>query len=72
MTHIPGKPVKFDLPGDWKPCSPYSDGSPSRCQKCSGLDVRYRVHSSSCGGYDDDEIKCLTCGHVRWVDGIDS
>jgi len=73
MTHMPGVPVKFDPPTeDWKPCSNYSDGSPSRCLKCKSLNVKYRVHESSCGGYEDDEIKCFDCGHIRWVDSPDS
>jgi hypothetical protein len=27
---------------------------------------------SSCGGYEDYKYTCAACGHVWWVDGIDS
>lgn len=67
MTHMPGVPVKFEEPDEWKPCL-----DTWRCQKCKGKNGKYRTHSSSCGGWDDDEIKCFDCGYVRWVDGIDS
>jgi hypothetical protein len=67
MTHMPGVPIKFDPPDDWKPC--HAD---SRCQKCKSANVRYRTHDSSCGGYEDDEIRCFDCGHTRWIDGPDA
>lgn len=72
MTHIPGVPVPFDAPGDWKPCSPCSDGRLSTCRSCNGTKLVFRVHESSCGGYEDDEIKCLDCNYSWWVDGPDA
>lgn len=73
MTHMPGVPIPFDEPKeDWQPCGPYSDGSKRTCLKCKSENVKYRTHESSCGGYEDDEIKCFDCNYVRWVDGIDS
>jgi len=66
MTHMPGVPVRFDDPGEWK------SASILKCPRCGAADVRYRTHSSSCGSWDDDEFKCFSCHHVWWVDGIDS
>ena len=67
MTHMPGVPVNFDPPGDWKAC--HKDW---RCYKCKSQNGQYRIHESSCGGWEDSEIKCLDCKHTYWVDGIDS
>ena len=66
MTHIPGKPIAFDPPNDWKPATRVT------CRGCGGKNVRYRTHESSDGGYEDDEFKCLDCRKTWWVDGIDS
>lgn len=67
MTHMPGIPVKFDDPDEWKPCI-----AGWTCANCKSPRGKYRTHSSSCGSWDDDEIKCDDCGHVRWSEGIDS
>lgn len=67
MTHMPGVPVKFDPPNEWKPCH-----SEWECRKCKSKNGKYRTHESSDGGWEDDEIKCNDCGHSYWIDGIDS
>ena len=41
------------------------------CPKCSGP-LKYRDWESSCGGYEDQQIKCTACGHSWWVEGADS
>ena len=66
MTHMPGVPVQFDEPGEWK------SAGLVRCRRCHAADVKYRTHESACGGYEDDEFKCFSCRHTWWVDGIDS
>lgn len=67
MTYIPGMPLKFDEPNDWRPCV-----KTWKCRKCKSSNGKYRIHSSSDGAFDDDEIKCSDCGHVYWSEGIDS
>lgn len=42
------------------------------CQKCGKTEMTCRTWESSCGGYEDYKYTCGACGHVRWVDGIDS
>jgi len=64
---MPGIPVKFDEPDDWKPCI-----ATWRCRSCKGKNGKYRTHTSSCGSWDDDEVKCDDCGHTYWHEGIDS
>lgn len=46
----------------------------SLCPKCGEVSMRCEPWESSCGGYVDYRYTCesQTCGHVRWVDGIDS
>lgn len=67
MTHMPGIPVKFDPPSTPKACH-----ESWRCPKCGGKNGTFQTHSSSCGGYDDDEIACGNCGHTYWVEGPDA
>ena len=45
---------------------------PGTCRKCGQRKLVCRVWESSCGGYEDNKIKCSNCGHIWWVDGIDS
>lgn len=66
MTFVPNTPVKFDSPGEWKPVGIL------KCRRCGAADVKYRVHESSCGAWEDDEYRCFTCHHTWFVDGIDS
>jgi DNA-directed RNA polymerase subunit M/transcription elongation factor TFIIS len=66
MTHMPGVPMKFDPPVDWRLTDRVT------CLKCGAHPVMYRTHESSCGGHEDDEFKCEGCGHSWWVDGIDA
>jgi hypothetical protein len=54
-------------------------GSGRPCQKCRAEKlengspaVRYQTWESSCGGYEDYKYTCGACGHVWWIDGIDS
>lgn len=42
------------------------------CVKCNSTNVISQMWESSCGGYDDVKLTCKSCGHVRWIDGIDS
>lgn len=44
----------------------------SKCGKCGQVEVTCQTWESSCGGYEDYKYTCGACGHVRWVDGIDS
>ena len=46
-------------------------GCESLCRKCEGA-LQYRTWESKCGGYVDYQYRCLNCGHVYWIDGIDS
>ena len=41
------------------------------CRECGGH-VEYRLWESSDGGWEDFQFRCLDCGRVWWVDGIDS
>lgn len=72
MTHMPGIPVQFDEPDEWKPAIAFTTKEPIKCRKCSAPTVRYRTHDSSCGSWEDDEFNCTTCHYSWWVDGIDS
>lgn len=67
MTHMPGVPVPFDEPDEWKACV-----DTWRCRKCKSSNGKWRTHCSSDGGWEDEEVKCFDCGHVYWVEGIDS
>lgn len=42
------------------------------CRKCKSGPVEVKAWESSCGGYEDYKYTCAACGHVWWVDGIDS
>ena len=42
------------------------------CRGCDAPTVIVRLWESRCGGYEDHQFTCRTCGHVWWVDGIDS
>lgn len=43
------------------------------CPKCKSPMTR-RTWESSCGGYEDNKYTCsnTSCGHVYWIEGIDS
>lgn len=52
--------------GDWKP-------SECPCPKCKVLGQNfYIIWESSCGGFEDYKHHCRACGHIWWIDGIDS
>jgi len=64
MTHIPGIPIDYEPPSEWKQ-------SLAKCT-CGSKDVKYRIHESSCGGYEDAEYHCMDCDKTWWVDGPDA
>lgn len=66
MTHMPGVPIQ----GTTGP----SEMMPDRtCPKCNVKgSVARRTWESSDGAYEDDKYTCIACGHVWWVEGIDS
>lgn len=67
MTHMPGVPVPFDPPSEWRDAHPST-----RCPGCGEAGkVKIRTHESSCGGYEDDELRCA-CAHSWWVEGPDA
>lgn len=44
-----------------------------KCPRC-GSPLIYRIWESRDGAYEDTKYSCTNaaCGHVYWVDGIDS
>jgi uncharacterized protein with PIN domain len=42
------------------------------CPKCKKKAVKTRIWESNCGGFEDEKHECQACGHVFWVEGIDS
>lgn len=42
------------------------------CAKCHRRTVRVQLWESRDGAYEDEKFTCTNCGHVYWVDGIDS
>jgi hypothetical protein len=45
-----------------------------KCPACGHTSAKCETWESSCGGYEDEKYTCLNvdCGHIWWVDGIDS
>ena len=41
------------------------------CRKCGKKGVEYRVWTSSDGGWEDINYRCLHCDYAWWVDGSD-
>jgi hypothetical protein len=66
MTHIAPMP---DSAGSF---SEFKDTDGTECRACKAPNVGCRTWESSCGGYEDYQYRCFTCGHSWWVDGIDS
>lgn len=59
-----------DSAGKFRPgCNEMHD-----CRKCKAKTARCELWESSCGGFEDVKYTCIAvgCGHVWWVDGIDS
>lgn len=42
------------------------------CRKCDAPLVSVQLWESKCGGYEDYKYTCAACGHVWWIEGIDS
>lgn len=42
------------------------------CRNCGNQNVYVELWESSDGAYEDEKFTCKTCGHVYWIDGIDS
>ena len=42
------------------------------CHKCGSEDVWYQEWESSCGGYEDYQYECCSCGKIWWVEGPDA
>lgn len=42
------------------------------CRRCHQQSVTWQSWESHCGGYEDFKFTCGACGHLWWVDGIDS
>lgn len=43
------------------------------CTKCGARDrVTVQAWESKDGAYEDNKYTCHACGHVWWVEGIDS
>jgi hypothetical protein len=59
---------------------PESDGtfqgeqkSQSPCPNCQTTGQHYvKIWESNDGAYEDEKHRCEACGHIWWVDGIDS
>ncbi len=42
------------------------------CRVCDEPTVTVQTWESHCGGFEDYKYTCGACGHVWWIDGIDS
>lgn len=42
------------------------------CPKCHAQRVSFEVWESNDGAFEDVKYTCAGCGHVWWMDGIDS
>lgn len=42
------------------------------CRQCGGHNVKCQTWESNDGAYEDYKYVCGDCGHVWWVDGIDT
>lgn len=42
------------------------------CRQCRARTVTACLWESNDGAYEDWRFTCLLCGHIWWVDGIDS
>lgn len=67
MTHFGPIPESFGKLGStW-----YQSTRP--CPHCNKSDQHvYSIWESSDGAYEDEKHICHACGHVWWIDGIDS
>lgn len=65
MTHMGPMP---DHAGDFSE----PRDTETHCRKCDGQPVSVLTWDSHCGGYTDYKYMCAACGHVWWIEGIDS
>lgn len=42
------------------------------CRQCGKVEVTVQTWESHDGAYEDYKFTCGACGHVWWIDGIDS
>ncbi len=49
-----------------------SESTNRRCPKCHSGHCDVQTWESNCGGFEDEKITCVNCGHVWWIEGIDS
>jgi uncharacterized Zn finger protein len=50
-----------------------AEKSDQPCPSCGSAEHhQVRVWESNDGAYEDEKHECTSCGHVWWVDGIDS
>ena len=49
-----------------------SEDTDCECRHCHAFAVTVRQWDSNCGGYEDYKYTCGACGHVWWIEGIDS
>lgn len=54
---------------DWKPTK--AEDPNFRCPACGSNEVEYRLHESSCGGFEDYHYRC-PCGKDWWVESADA
>lgn len=43
-----------------------------KCYQCGSNEVEYRLHESSCGGFEDYHYRCKGCGRDWWVESADA
>lgn len=66
MTHTGPMPESAGEFNQWIACSD------TKCRKCRSTNVHYRLWESSDGAFEDYKYECLDCGHIWWIEGIDS
>lgn len=55
---------------EWKPTK--LENPTFKCTECGSDDVYYRIHNSSCGGYEDYCYDCHNCGKIWWIESSDA
>lgn len=58
---------------EYKGMKPTKTENPNfRCRQCKSDDVFYRIVESFCGGYEDVNYHCRSCGRDWWVESSDA